>query len=269
MTKKDICVIIPIYNESINKYEEISINQCLTILKDYKIFFIHPEKLSTDYFNNKFPNVKFKQFNNNFFKNIQGYNQLMFSSVFYNSFKEYEYMLIYQTDAYVFKDELLYWCQKGFDYIGGIWFENYSNNPYKGSKIWEAGNGGFSIRKISSFRNFMNSFIFKEFYLKYLCVLLFQKIYPNKKIGIKNNLFYLLNKDKANEDSCIVNILCKNFRLISMPSAKDVILFSWDTHPDYLYSKIKELPFGCHAWYRKDFPYGNNYDFWKNHIFIK
>ena len=30
-------------------------------------------------------------------------------------------MLIYQLDAYVFKDELLNWANKGYDYIGAPW----------------------------------------------------------------------------------------------------------------------------------------------------
>ena len=33
-------------------------------------------------------------------------------------FLEYQYMLIYQLDAFVFEDKLDYFCELGYDYIG-------------------------------------------------------------------------------------------------------------------------------------------------------
>ena len=42
----------------------------------------------------------------------------MVSPLFYLNFKKYRYLLIYQLDALVFRDELLEWCSKEIDYIG-------------------------------------------------------------------------------------------------------------------------------------------------------
>jgi len=42
----------------------------------------------------------------------------MMSPAFYDAFKAFDYILIYQLDAFVFRDELEYFCSLGYDYIG-------------------------------------------------------------------------------------------------------------------------------------------------------
>lgn len=42
----------------------------------------------------------------------------MLSAEFYDRFAAYEYVLIYQLDAFVFADRLAEFCQMGYDYIG-------------------------------------------------------------------------------------------------------------------------------------------------------
>lgn len=87
---------------------------------------------------------------------------------FYARFADYEFMLIYQTDAYVFRHELQTWCDKGFDYVGAPWTEN-SNEWFQdligkkgGSKIGStifyptAGNGGFSLRSVAKINSLMS-----------------------------------------------------------------------------------------------------------------
>ena len=64
----------------------------------------------------------------------------------YRSFSSYAYMLVYQLDAFVFNDRLLEFCSMGYDYIG---------SPMRRTDSWRdigcsVGNGGFSLRKISS-----------------------------------------------------------------------------------------------------------------------
>lgn len=60
-------------------------------------------------------------FPDTYFKGIAGYNRLMMSPEFYETFAQWEYILIYQTDAWVFSDRLSEWCSKGYDYIGAPW----------------------------------------------------------------------------------------------------------------------------------------------------
>ena len=83
-------------------------------------------------------------------------------------FLDSEYILIYQLDAFVFKDELKEWCQKGYDYIGAPWIATIENTIWlkyfnivarkfrsknKNNReqiFFKVGNGGFSLRRTSS-----------------------------------------------------------------------------------------------------------------------
>ena len=70
------------------------------------------------------------------------YSALMIQPEFYDHFKEWSHVLIYQTDALLFRkiDEIYF----NFDYIGGPWIE--ANQWCK----YPAGNGGFSLRNVKS-----------------------------------------------------------------------------------------------------------------------
>ncbi|MCH5599704.1 DUF5672 family protein [Niabella ginsengisoli] len=166
-------IVIPIYKPLINANEQESLKQCFKVLGKHPIVFIKPETLDISSYlpfigDNKF---KIESFDSGFFADIRGYNRLMLSQEFYGRFLNYKYMLIYQLDAFVFRDDLLYWCEQGYDYIGAPWV-----NPYKFKKQVKAyfhhrwnvkqkntisptwlqfhnrvGNGGFSLRNVKKF----------------------------------------------------------------------------------------------------------------------
>ena len=50
MDKKKICVVIPIYKESLNDYEIQSVEQCIRVLSDYTIHFVCPQGLNIDFY---------------------------------------------------------------------------------------------------------------------------------------------------------------------------------------------------------------------------
>ena len=279
MNKNRICIVIPIYKKILNEFEIISVNQCIHVLSDYQIFFIHPERLDLGFYTSKFPQVKnYKSFQKKYFKNLYAYNMLMLNEDFYKSFLNFEYMLVYQTDCYVFRDDLLVWAEKGYDYIGGVWFENFRGNPTNGAKVWFPGNGGLSLRKIKSIFNLLTSKtslgfkklnedkellkIEKKFnFFKWNLVL------PFRLLGYKNNFNYLSKIYKANEDVFFMDA-CVKYKKLTSPSVEEAILFSWDRHPDYLFKEYKTLPFACHAWYRDEIPYEANKEFWLSKIAI-
>ena len=92
--------------------------------------------------------LRVELFDARFFAGLHGYNKLMLSPDFYRRFAESEYMLIYQLDVYVFRDELADWCNRGYDYIGGPLFAlRHVRNTTKDAVV---GNGGCSLRRIST-----------------------------------------------------------------------------------------------------------------------
>jgi len=189
----------------------------------------------------------------------------------------YRYMLIHQTDCYVFKDELLDWASKGYDYIGGIWFEGFIGNPYLDAILWYPGNGGFSIRKVKSFVRLLSSkkpiksikqlVIEKKRTYKKGKVVFFKEflMLPFNIFGYQNNYKYLAEKHSLNEDVFFIEVHRKH-KVLKIPTVEDVLLFSWDRCPAFLYEKLGALPFACHAWFREDFPYNGNNEFWSEKI---
>lgn len=77
-----ICVIVvPIYKNHINRYEQISLSQCLKILSNYDIRFVAPKGVDLSFYDEKVrANTIFEL---EFFDGISGYNKLMQSKLFY------------------------------------------------------------------------------------------------------------------------------------------------------------------------------------------
>ncbi|RYE13465.1 MAG: hypothetical protein EOP45_21145 [Sphingobacteriaceae bacterium] len=136
---KKVIVVIPIYNKILKAHEEISLKQCFKILKKHPITFVCAPELDVqpylDIAKKEGKQVNIETFESNYFKDIPGYNKLMLSQKFYNRFLDYKHMLLYQTDAYVFRDELDDWCDLNYDYIGSPWLQDmegwlYPPNPF-------------------------------------------------------------------------------------------------------------------------------------------
>lgn len=278
--KKQVCVLIPIYKEILTDLEIESVNQCLNVLNAYSIIFIYPNGLNLEFYKSNFPSIdKYTCFDEKYFKSIKGYNELMLSPMFYKAFETFQYMLVYQTDCYVFKDELLEWVQKKYDYIGGIWFENFHGNPEEGATLWYPGNGGFSLRKVKKMIQILNS----SKPLKNWKQLFSEKrdlnngkLFKNGKdlivlcmnlLGYKNNSSYCAKKWVQNEDVFFFK-MSSVYNKLKVPEVPEALLFSWDRRPDYLFKKCNQLPFGCHAWFRTDLSYNANKDFWSSFIKI-
>jgi len=115
-------------------------------LGKYPRIFIAPESLMFDY-GIYGEDIMVETFPDYYFKSVLNYSALMLNRDFYQRFAKYKYMLLYQTDAFIFQDKLSEFCSLDYDYIGApvpmvdpIWY-------FIGGRV---GNGGFSLRKISS-----------------------------------------------------------------------------------------------------------------------
>lgn len=266
-----LAIVIPIYKTTLSEYEKISIDRCFEVLSNYDIYFILPHHLDIDFYKENYKNYKQISFNDEYFKNIDGYNKLMLSSFFYESFFEYKYLLIYQTDAFVFEDNIKYWIDKDYDYIGGIWFQDYLY-PKNESDIWLAGNGGLSLRKVKSFIEITKSRKMIENLYTVLIKIITRK-YPIRDIvkllGIRNNIKWFIENYKNNEDSLFAVEIPKLVESFSICPVHEALLFSYDRSPKFLHEYNNFiLPFGCHAWYREDSVYKGNLEFWSEIIEI-
>ena len=227
-----VAVVIPLYQTKLNPQEEVSLRQCVRILGKHPIIFVAPESLNLSFLSSFGITPKTIRFKDEYFKSTKTYNKLLTSTVFYEAFANYEYILIYQLDAYVFEDNLLAWCAKGYDYIGA---PKLRKHHLKGQTSCSPVlfNGGLSLRRVKPL-------------LRYI------KIYQ---------LFF--NEWLANEDAMFsfAQRRARPFRfLLRLPHWKEALCFAFEQNPKISYELLGDLPFGCHAWERY------NPTFWKQFI---
>ncbi|MDL2309500.1 hypothetical protein LJC39_00025 [Parabacteroides sp. OttesenSCG-928-B22] len=237
-------ILIPVYKPTLSDYDRASFSQAYYILGNYPLAVIKPASLDLKAITDEYPQVEIISFPDHYFAGIAGYNRLMMSSEFYGHFLDMDYLLIYQLDAYVFRDELLQWCQKGYDYVGAPWLkkkiyqqppfswwvdyqckkEKRTGIPSKYSLHNKVGNGGFSLRKVKShydatvrYRDVIEDFLSHRMHL-------------------------------YNEDVFWATQVAE----FTYPDVSEALRFSFDKYPRYSYKLTKrQLPFGCHGWYKR------------------
>jgi hypothetical protein len=260
MTKKQVAIVIPIYKKNLTDTESQAYLQCLKIFNKRDLFLVCPQSLDTTIYKNVAIKKKItlihKRFSDKYFNGIEGYNKLMLSLNFYKSFKDYEYIQIYQLDAWVFRDELDYWCDKGYDYIGAPWI----SEDLQEKKIIGIGNGGFSLRRVESAIKVLSTH--KRIYSipmlwtkeKSISYNLNGRIGSYLKIlkalfFVSNNCHYLFNDYDDNEDIFWGERAKGLFTWYKIPSEEIAMKFAFEKHPTLLFEKNNSrLPFGCHAW---------------------
>ena len=235
--KSKAVVVVPLYNEIIDELEKISIDRLFRVLGRYEIRFACPYYLAP-YLESK-PGLNAVYFDNIHFQSITEYSKLMLSEEFYSRFIEFEYLLLYQTDAYVFRDDLQYYIEMGYDYYGApvphyIWTDLWS---ITGKKVM-VGNGGFSLRKIRK------------------CLDVIRK---------KNEIFEKTGtKDyfEKNEDVFWSYCTLDDDIDFSAPTPEIAMKFSIDIDLENVLNGLPcDLPFGCHRWNKC-----NNLGMWRPYI---
>jgi len=272
---KKCIIIIPIYKKTLANEEQQSLEQCLKILGDYPIKFICSNNLDTINYENFLKltscDFSFVRFDNKYFKSVKNYSKLLLKEKFYMNFTDYEFMLIYQLDAWVFENKLNYWCDKNYDYIGAPWFEGYDLATSKSELLPIAGNGGFSLRKISSILKVLNKDYrepksFKYIYehsskRKKISKIINIPIYLYRFIFQMAHYFPLWQITELYEDMVFARYGQKAYKDFRLAPPEVALQFSFETQPRRLYAMNKnKLPFGCHAFEKYDF------NFWKQFI---
>lgn len=221
-------IVIPVYKQKMSSSEQISFKRALEIFIDNDIILVVPEGLDLTNYTSQSSALKVIKFSDFYFENIAGYNKLMLSSAFYKHFLAYQYILIYQLDAYVFKNSLDFWENKNYDYVGSPWLipPPLSKKPLVNIQHWfvnKVGNGGLSLRKVKT--HYWSLIFFKP--------LLF--FFPKNE-----DMFFGLLMDYINP-------------FFKKPKALEALKFAFELQPRESYQlNNQQLPFGVHAWEKYD-----------------
>lgn len=228
---KKICIIVPVYKQTLNLFEKISLQQLLKVLGKYPIYFIQPDTIEINYkeLNNRKYNTR--KFNKWYFQNTETYSELMLSPFFYENFLEYKYMLVYQLDSFVFYDGLSDFCDMDYDYIGAPQYHVWTKDVV-------VGNGGLSLRKIDTALNVTRNYekiVREPYYREY-----FKKWEDN---------FFSYCGGKSEIDFTVPDV--------SLANTFSVVM---DVENGIQNIPVNGLPFGTHAWHRM------NFEFWRDII---
>lgn len=263
---EEVVVVIPIYKSVPNELERLSFEQCIKVLP-YPITIVAPASLDVFFYSEKSERIVVERFDDDFFTSISGYNRLLLSRAFYKRFNRYVYMLIHQLDAYVFRDELKVWCEKGYDFIGAP-VHNVQVDKFSEKKENMTLNGGLSLRKVASALKVLNSFAM-VYNWKQIKESNLSDTKTNKVQGLSKSLYYYLLKNNTfnwlngydrNEDIFWAHIVKSIHNWYRVAPVEEALKFSFDNAPKlFLKMANGQLPFGCHS-------FDKNQLFWSNYI---
>ena len=252
-TPVSVNVILPVYKPQLTDYERISLTQCLRILGSYPIWLAAPHSLDVSAYREIAPDLQVKTFDDAYFAGLEGYNRLMLSEEFYQAFADREYMLIHQLDAFVFQDDLAYWCGQNYDYVGAPWlrdrdFTGWPDRldfiirqqvatwlnlkkedgitPREIINLNGVGNGGLTLRRVSAMVRCLKRF--KQKIAEYERITMHQ-YHEDVFWGIEVNRYW---------------------PHLSIPAYRKALHFSVEFFPKWAVEHYNhgKLPFGCHAW---------------------
>ncbi len=265
---KRVAIFVPLSDQPcLTPDEEISLRHLRTYLGKYDKFAAVPVGNEID-----LPDFKTLQFDQKYFGSADNHKKLLFSTELYQAFSDYEFMLTYHLDALVFSDQLLYWCDKDYDFIGPPWIM-HKDAPYAGMSAFEnkVGNGGFSLKKVSSFLKILRSSKLAVDPAQY-----WRKVYGPKPLSYRminlpkkfllqfqrfNNVTWELARWRHPEDLFWGERGTYYYPEFNLAPLEEALKFAFEAVPEYCFERNgKKLPFGCHAWQRY------NREFWEPYL---
>ncbi|MES2885059.1 MAG: DUF5672 family protein [Pseudomonadota bacterium] len=243
-------VVVPVYQASPSAQELAVLARIAAVLGRHHIAFALPQGLDAAPYLAAIPEATVQPFAAHYFAGVAGYNRLMLAPEFYAAFADHDYLLIHQLDALVFRDELLDWCDKGYDYIGAPWAKYWSFWPavlrwpvkaWRGALArrmtlsdtskWlrhrvasQVGNGGLSLRRVQTFLDVLAE--------------------PSPLL----DRYRELGGDHYNEDVFWSLAARHQGRPLKIPHFDEALRFAIEHFPARSMQRIGGLPFGCHAW---------------------
>lgn len=250
-------ILIPTHKQEPSLHEKLSLIQCQKILGSYPIYLLHPQGMPITTYQKIFPALRTLTAPPESMASISAYNKLMISPFIFHALNSHSHVLIHEPDAIVLKNDLHYWCEQDFDYIGAPWF---TSDVMEHLELKATGNFGLSLIKTKTAntlftdnpRWFSASMIVREL----IRGLRGQKDALSRALKSMGSSGKLTGAHHLYEDHCdifwsyLAPKVAPHFRIAPPEQA---IYFSWEQSPKKCLTICNgKLPFGIHAWSKYD-----------------
>ncbi len=148
--------VVPAYKPELTAAETYSLLQLRRLLVR-NITLVCPKDLDVSAYLSHVPDLQIVRLPEEHFVSVESYNALMLQPWFYERFaKDYVWMLVHQLDAFLLKNQILEFCELGYDYFGAPWITGFPQYrfllnrwPMKmNARRFRVGNGGLSLRHL-------------------------------------------------------------------------------------------------------------------------
>jgi len=264
LSKLEAVIVVPVYKpaDELCETDRLGLISAFHHFAEYPVVFAGPkrvgEKAYLDMASAYAVDAKFIAFDDAYFLGKDAYSRLLVSSHFYDCFRDYKFMLICQTDVFVFHNSLKEWMARGFTYIGAPWVVR---NELGEVMLTGAGNGGFSLRKISDFIRLTNKINHLQKLFSF-----WQSNKMTRKIPfgmflricaaplwldckINKYTFYLAGNRLQHEDKYWCEWVAKVFTEFKNAPSWLSSRFAIEEEPSHFMQELAgDMPMGCHAW---------------------
>lgn len=268
--KKPVVILVFAHKPWLDSFEKTALDCCVRILGNHPIKLVCPAGMDVSTYLKVAPQIGVDFISPCWLESLPAYNRLKIDPFLYQRYAEYEYLMTYELDAYVFRDELLEWCGRGWDYVGAPWFEGQLEAT-RDAAFAGVGNSGFSLRKISSCRRVLARLAVCSRIASLFAINNPERLEPRmgivervirRLLGLEVlEVLELLQQRYVAEDLFWCHGVARAFDSFRIPSADEALRFSFEANPDVLLAMNDgRLPFGCHAWMKV------RPEFWSNYI---
>lgn len=237
-----VAVVVHHHADRLTADEEISRRHLEAFLGGYDVYLVVPEGSALE-----LPGASVQTLPRDFFRDHRANSRLRLSRAFYEPFRAYEFILVYELDALVLKRELDEWCAREWDYVGAPWLREEAGRV----TLTGVGNGGFSLRRVES------------------CLRALERLRrPVSRARASTSFALRLGRRIVRPHAPVRQLLRDRYAYedkvwgIDVPRADPsfrvapadaALAFAFETNPRARFElNDRRLPFGCHKWRAHD-----------------
>lgn len=145
-----LAVVIPLYTTLLDRWASLALRSAESVFSRRQIVFVGPHDVA------KSPLATTLRtrgcivlgLESHHFASRSTYNSMLLQPDFFRMFVEFDYILLFQLDAFALRDTLDYWMSLNFDFIGAPLRRSYGRTGSAG--VGPGLNGGLSLRRVDS-----------------------------------------------------------------------------------------------------------------------